>query len=70
MHVLASNLGVKTVVKVQVLDDNQVGHHVATGRTLFFMPHCDCSLYNNLVKANWGPQQMHKIAILGMCIQA
>ncbi len=30
------------------------------------MPHCDCHLYNNLLKANWGPHQLHKIAILGI----
>ena len=32
------------------------------------MPHCDCHLYNNLLKANWGPHQLHKIAILGIAM--
>lgn len=50
---------------LQVSQENVSGKHLADGATLFYMPHCDCHLYNNLLKANWGPHQLCKIAILG-----
>lgn len=54
------------IVNLQVLKENDSGKYAVSGPTLFYMPHCDCHLYNNLLKANWGPQQLCKIAILGM----
>eukprot|EP00051_Salpingoeca_urceolata_P027068 m.479904 g.479904 ORF g.479904 m.479904 type:complete len:391 (+) comp21629_c0_seq1:383-1555(+) len=33
--------------------------------TLFFMPHCPLPLYNNVLAANWHPQTLPCVAILG-----
>lgn len=58
---------------MQVLKENTFGKYAVGGSTVFYMPHCDCHLYNNVLRANWSPQQLCKIAILGMlscsCIQ-
>lgn len=51
--------------QIQVSEKNISGRYLAITPTLFYMPHCDCHLYNNLLKANWGSHQLHKIAILG-----
>lgn len=55
---------------IEVLEENDSGKYAVTGPTLFYMPHCDCHLYNNLLKANWGPRQLCKIAILGNSFRA
>lgn len=33
--------------------------------TLFFMPHCEVQLYDNLLDANWGCENLNKMVILG-----
>lgn len=33
--------------------------------TLFFMPHLDVHLYNNLLQSNWTPEKLSKLLILG-----
>eukprot|EP01083_Nonionella_stella_P229704 812724_1 len=48
-----------------VLTRNEEGKRRVDGRTLFYMPHCSRGLYNNVVWANWGPEQLQKIAIVG-----
>ncbi|KAJ4724642.1 protein SENSITIVITY TO RED LIGHT REDUCED 1-like [Melia azedarach] len=37
-----------------VLSVNEQGRRCAIKPTLFFMPHCEAELYNNLLQANWG----------------
>ena len=33
--------------------------------TLFYMPHCGRAMYNNLLWANWSPQHLSKVAVIG-----
>lgn len=37
-----------------VLSVNEQGRRYAIKPTLFYMPHCEAELYNNLLQANWG----------------
>lgn len=39
--------------------------NVGKTRTLFYMIHCDKHLYNNLLWANWDPDSLHEIIIVG-----
>lgn len=39
---------------VGVIEANESGRRRASGRAVFFMPHCGKSLYENVVAANWG----------------
>ena len=38
----------------RILDRNECAKRRVEGLTLFYMPHCDLFLYNNLLYANWG----------------
>lgn len=33
--------------------------------TLFYMPHCEEWMYDNVLAANWGSEQLRRVAILG-----
>ncbi|GKA17541.1 protein sensitivity to red light reduced 1 [Tanacetum coccineum] len=48
-----------------VLSVNEGGSRQAVNPILFFMPHCDAWLYDNLLKANWRYDMLNQIALLG-----
>lgn len=48
-----------------VLSLNEQGRREAKKSTLFFMPHCEAELYNNLLQANWGVESLNRIALFG-----
>ncbi|XP_002978884.2 protein SENSITIVITY TO RED LIGHT REDUCED 1 [Selaginella moellendorffii] len=50
-------------LECRAIDSNELGLRKVEEPTLFFMPHCESHLYDNVVKANWG--SLGKIAILG-----
>ncbi len=53
-----------------VLRDNEnCRRAVGSKRTLFFMPHCHPDLYDHLLGANWTPEQLARLAILGNSFQ-
>ena len=33
--------------------------------TLVFMPHCGRAMYNNLLWANWSPENLAKLTLIG-----
>ena len=45
--------------------DAQVCHQSADGHTLFFMPHCERQAFEDVLAANWEPDRLPKVAILG-----
>ncbi|XP_073526421.1 uncharacterized protein [Phyllobates terribilis] len=48
-----------------VLSMNEQGRREACEPTLFFMPHCEAVLYNNLLEANWKEDRLRNIALFG-----
>ncbi|KAH0896338.1 hypothetical protein HID58_045906 [Brassica napus] len=52
-----------------VLSVNEQARREALKPTLFFMPHCEANLYNNLLQANWRMDRLSKIALFGNSFQ-
>ncbi|KAJ2459830.1 hypothetical protein GGF42_001223 [Coemansia sp. RSA 2424] len=50
---------------VSIIAENEEGKRSVTRKTMFFMPHCEEFLYNNLLAANWSPEQLARILIVG-----
>ncbi|KAK9090995.1 hypothetical protein Sjap_024172 [Stephania japonica] len=48
-----------------VLSENEQGRRVALKPTVFFMPHCEVALYDNLVLANWKVEHLNQMVIFG-----
>mmetsp|Transcript_36721 Transcript_36721/g.80000 ORF Transcript_36721/g.80000 Transcript_36721/m.80000 type:complete len:339 (-) Transcript_36721:457-1473(-) len=51
--------------QLQPLLEDEKGARPATAPTLFYMPHCEAVLYDNLLKANWSSSTLPYLAILG-----
>nr|XP_022345343.1 SRR1-like protein [Crassostrea virginica] len=50
---------------LQVLSENEEAKRTCEKATLFYMPHCGKSLYNNLLYANWSPDRLCHVIIIG-----
>ncbi|KAL4592924.1 hypothetical protein LXL04_005931 [Taraxacum kok-saghyz] len=50
---------------VRVLSVNEQGKREVVDPILFFMPHCEVELYDNLLKTNWKHELLNKIILLG-----
>ncbi|KAL2337162.1 hypothetical protein Fmac_011608 [Flemingia macrophylla] len=48
-----------------VMSVNEHGRREALKPTLFFMPHCEAELYNNLLQANWKLDLLKNIVLIG-----
>jgi len=48
-----------------VLSVNEQGQRHALKPTLFFMPHCEAELYDNLLRANWGVELLNRVVLFG-----
>ncbi|KAI9079078.1 hypothetical protein K1719_038917 [Acacia pycnantha] len=48
-----------------VLNHDEEGRRQALQPTMFFMPHCDINLFNNLLEANWEPNLLRNVIIFG-----
>lgn len=48
----------------QVLTENKEGKYQATHHTLFYLPHCPKQLTNNLLWANWNPENLKNIVLI------
>ncbi|KDP22014.1 hypothetical protein JCGZ_02858 [Jatropha curcas] len=48
-----------------VITINEHGRRRVTRPTLFYMPHCEAELYDNLLQANWGAGQLNQIVLFG-----
>ncbi|KAL5490460.1 hypothetical protein ACEPAI_5293 [Sanghuangporus weigelae] len=54
-----------TSLGIQIFPDNREGKHELEGATLAFMPHCDRALYENLLRANWRPEAIADLLLIG-----
>lgn len=50
---------------LQNIGHNERCRHKTDVSTLFYMPHCSVSMYNNLLYANWKTQQLNQMLIIG-----
>lgn len=48
-----------------VLSVNEQGRRRVLKPTLFFMPHCEAELYNNLLQANWTTESLNRMVLFG-----
>ncbi|XP_057792561.1 protein SENSITIVITY TO RED LIGHT REDUCED 1 [Salvia miltiorrhiza] len=48
-----------------VLSVNEQGRRQALKPTLFFMPHCEAELYDNLLEVNWEVDRLNRLVIFG-----
>ncbi|XP_076346926.1 SRR1-like protein [Tachypleus tridentatus] len=49
----------------EVIIKNEEGKRSVKTKTLFYMPHCGKPLYNSVLWANWSPDQLPLVVILG-----
>lgn len=48
-----------------VLSDDGAGEHAVSEPVLFYMPHCDASLYSDVLDENWSKDALACVAVLG-----
>lgn len=48
-----------------IMSANEEGRREALKPTLFFMPHCEAVLYQNLLEANWNIDGLRNLALFG-----
>ncbi|KAG7032652.1 Protein SENSITIVITY TO RED LIGHT REDUCED 1, partial [Cucurbita argyrosperma subsp. argyrosperma] len=48
-----------------VLSVNEQGRRCAQKPTMFFMPHCEAELYNNLLQENWTVELLNHVVLFG-----
>ncbi|XWS56999.1 hypothetical protein CRYUN_Cryun09bG0133800 [Craigia yunnanensis] len=69
LRVLGSELKLQMVIYealgCSILSVNEQGRRQAMKPTLFFMPHCEAELCNNLLQANWGVESLNRVALFG-----
>ncbi|XP_058103906.1 protein SENSITIVITY TO RED LIGHT REDUCED 1 [Magnolia sinica] len=56
---------VMAALDCSVLSVDEQGRRAAEEPTLFFMPHCEAVLYDNLIEANWRPERLNRIVVFG-----
>ncbi|KAL3829797.1 hypothetical protein ACJIZ3_018599 [Penstemon smallii] len=56
---------VLTSLGCSVLSVNEQGRRQAMKPTMFFMPHCEAELYENLLEANWAVDQLTRLVLFG-----
>ncbi|XP_051123022.1 protein SENSITIVITY TO RED LIGHT REDUCED 1 isoform X2 [Andrographis paniculata] len=60
-----TELKVLTSLGCTVLTVNEQARRQVLKPTMFFMPHCDAYLYDNLLEANWRVDQLKNLILLG-----
>lgn len=66
----SSEIEVLELMGCSVLKHNEEARRKAIKPTLFFMPHCDLQLYNNLLEANWEPSLLRNVVIFGNSLKS
>ncbi|KAL3353550.1 hypothetical protein AABB24_018330 [Solanum stoloniferum] len=61
---------VLTALGCSVLTVNEQGRRQALRPTMFFMPHCDAELYENLLEANWRHDLLSNMTLFGNSFEA
>lgn len=48
-----------------ILSADEAMQHTCSEEVLFYMPHCDASLYNEVLDSNWGAAEISRLSFLG-----
>ncbi|KAJ2601321.1 hypothetical protein GGF39_001308 [Coemansia sp. RSA 1721] len=59
------DLAVLEKLNISVIPENEEAKRTAVRRTLFFMPHCEQFLYENVVAANWSKETLSRTMLIG-----
>jgi len=59
------DLAVLPLFDMQIIDHNEEGRRIADEPTLFFMPHCEVELTENLLEANVQAGTLTNVVIIG-----
>ncbi|OUM61732.1 hypothetical protein PIROE2DRAFT_27112, partial [Piromyces sp. E2] len=49
----------------EVIEENEHGRRNINKMTLFYMPHCNYNLYNNVLGTNWELDKLSKLILIG-----
>ncbi|TYZ59689.1 hypothetical protein PybrP1_002401 [[Pythium] brassicae (nom. inval.)] len=61
---IAAHFGFRTIER------NECGKRAAVARTVFFMPHCGRTLYENVLASNWSAATLPDVVIVGNSFEA
>ncbi|KAG6623739.1 Protein Kinase [Phytophthora cinnamomi] len=64
-----SDAAIAESLDVSVIQDNEHGRRRVARNTVFFMPHCGKTLYENVLACNWGPE-LNRLVIIGNSFSA
>ncbi|KAJ7694199.1 SRR1-domain-containing protein [Mycena rosella] len=51
-------------LQMGVLSENKEGRYSLDSPTILWMPHCDLDLYENILGANWSPEQLANVILI------
>ncbi|CAI8023273.1 SRR1-like protein [Geodia barretti] len=52
------------------IPENELCRRQVQTKTVFYMPHCGRAMYNNLIWANWSPEKLSQLALIGNSFQS
>ncbi|CEG42864.1 camk camk1 protein kinase [Plasmopara halstedii] len=64
-----SDVAIANYFQLEVIQKNEHGRRLVKSNTVFFMPHCSKTLYQNVLACNWGPA-IGKLVIIGNSFSA
>ncbi|KAJ2455482.1 hypothetical protein EV183_000814 [Coemansia sp. RSA 2336] len=61
----ADDIDIMRHFNISPIAENEQAKRKVSKRTLFYMPHCEQFLYENVVAANWSAEQLPQVMLVG-----